>query len=180
MSLFKHDFKEILVSQMAALLGGTVVGSLLALYTDKLLLIPGMLILLPGFLEMRGNISGTFAARLTSGLFLSVIKPDHIKSRIIKGNLIASFLLAIAVSGLLGVIAFTFSYITLHIFMPRIILLPLLAGLIANTIEITLTLFGTLYFFKRGNDPNNIMGPIITSTGDFTSVLALLIAVVII
>ena len=62
----------------------------------------------------------------------------------------------------------------------EIILLPVIAGVIANAIEIPLTLFVTFYLFKKGHDPNNIMGPFVTSTGDITSILAILIALVII
>ncbi len=180
MKLFGKNFQEIFTSQIVSLLSGIIVGTILAVYTDKILLIPGMLILLPGFLEMRGSISGTFAARITSGLFLSAINPDHIRSRIIRGNLSASFFLAVLVSGMLGLIAFAANYLILHVVFPKIILIPLIAGIVANSIEIPLALFATLYLFRKGHDPNNIIGPFITSTGDLTSVLALLITVVII
>jgi mgtE-like transporter len=143
-----------------------------------MLLIPGMLVLLPGFLEMRGNISGSFASRLSSGLFLGVINPNKIKAHIIKGNLIGSFLQAIIVSFCLGLIVFFFNFFVLGVFMPKIILVPLLAGIVANAIEIPLTLLMTLNLFKRGHDPNNIMGPFVTTTGDITSIIALIFALV--
>ncbi|MEM5871845.1 MAG: magnesium transporter [Candidatus Aenigmatarchaeota archaeon] len=180
MGFFDKDFEEIFTSQIISLLGGLVGGTLLAIYTDQLLMIPGMLILLPGFLEMRGNISGSFASRLSSGLFLGVIDPNKYKTRIIRGNLIASFALALVVSFLLGIIAFLFSFFVFHVYAPKIIILPVIAGLIANGIEIPLTLFATFYLFKKGHDPNNIMGTIVTTTGDVTSIISLLIAMVII
>ncbi|MEM0475963.1 MAG: magnesium transporter [Candidatus Norongarragalinales archaeon] len=174
-SFFDRDFREMLSSQLVSLTGGLIAGSALAAYTDKLLLLPGMLIILPGFLEMRGNISSSFASRLSSGLFLRVINPDKVRSKIIEGNLLASFFLALFVSLVLGVIAFAFSYVFLATLYPKIILLPLLAGIIANAVEIPLTLFVTIYLFKKGHDPNNVMGPFVTSTGDITSIASLLI-----
>lgn len=180
MDIFDNNFKEIFSSQIISILIGLITGTILAIYTDKILLIPGMLILIPGFLEMRGNISGSFASRLSSGLFLGIIKPNKIKTKIIKGNLLASFFLAIFVSLLLGLIAFLFNYFIFKTFILKIILIPIIAGFIANAIEIPLTLFTTLYLFKKGHDPNNIMGPLITSTGDITSILSLLIVLVII
>jgi mgtE-like transporter len=179
MGLFDKDFEEILTAQIISIIGGILVGTLLAIYTDNILIIPGMLILLPGFLEMRGNISGTFASRISSGLFLGVINPRIIKTHIIKGNLLGSFLQAIIVSFVLGLIAFLFNYFFLDIVILKIIFVPLVAAIIANAIEIPLTLFVTLYLFKKGHDPNNIMGPFVTSTGDVTSVLALIFALVI-
>jgi mgtE-like transporter len=180
MAFLDRDFREIFLSQMVSITGGLIAGTALAIYTDKLLLIPGMLILLPGFLEMRGNISGSFASRLSSGLFLGVVRPDRFWTKIIRGNLRASFLLAITVSLVLGLIAFAFNFMILGAFTPAIILLPLIAGAIANAIEIPLTLFATLYLFRKGHDPNNIMGPFVTSTGDMTSIASLLIALAII
>ncbi len=179
MRLFDKEFSELFTSQIISIIGGLIAGTVLLIYTDKLLLIPGMLILLPGFLEMRGNISGTFASRLSSGLFLGVIKPKLRETHLIKGNLVASFFLAVITSLALGLIAYGFNYFVLGISTPNIILLPVIAGIIANAIEIPLTLFTTFYLFKKGHDPNNFMGPFITSTGDITSIVALLIALVI-
>lgn len=179
-SLFDTNFQEIFSSQIVSIVGGLVAGTVLAIYTDKLLLLPGMLILLPGFLEMRGNISGSFASRLSSGLFLGVIDPRKYDTKIIRGSLSASLLLVLAVSLILGLTAFSFNYLIFQVVDVRIIALPILAGLLANAVEIPLTLFATFYFFRKGHDPNNIMGPFITSTGDITSILALLVALLII
>ncbi len=180
MNIFDENFKEIFSAEIISVLGGLLAGTILAYHTDKLLFIPGMLILLPGFLEMRGNISGSLASRLSSGLFLGVIKPNQFKTKIIRGNLIASFLLVIFVSLTLGLLAYLFNYIIFKVSIPKIILLALIAGIIANIIEVILTLFFTFYLFRKGYDPNNIMGPFLTTTGDITSILALLIALVIV
>ncbi|MEK6973480.1 MAG: magnesium transporter [archaeon] len=180
MPIFNSKFKEIFSAQLISIFGGLIAGTILAIYTDKILLIPGMLILLPGFLEMRGNISGTLASRITSGLFLKVIDQNKINTRIIRQNIWASFLLAIFISLVLGIVAFGFNYFAMGIFLPKIIWIPVIAGIIANAIEIPLTIFSTFYFFRKGHDPDNIMGPFVTSTGDVTSVLALLIALVLI
>jgi mgtE-like transporter len=177
---FDKSFKEILSSQLVSIAGGLIAGFVLAATTNKLLLIPGMLITLPGFLDMRGNISGSLASRLSSGLFLGVIKPKGFKTKIIKGNVEASFILAAIISLFLGLIAFMFNNLVLHVFTPSIIMIFLIAGLIASAIEIPVAIFFTFYFFRKGHDPNNILGPFVTSTGDITSILSLLIALVII
>ncbi len=179
MQIFDKDFREIFSTELISVIGGLIAGTVLALYTNKILLIPGMLILLPGFLEMRGNISGSFASRLSSGLFSGVINPQHMKTKLIKGNLVASYLMVIVVSLILGSLAFLFNLIFLHVLTPHLIVIPIVAGIIANAIEIPLTLVTTFFLFKKGHDPNNIMGPFITSTGDITSIVALLLAMVI-
>jgi len=174
--IIDKNFAEIFFSQIISVAGGLIAGTFLAVFTNKLLFLPGMLILLPGFLEMRGSISGTLASRISSGLFLGVIKADRPNRRIISGNIIASFFLAFCISLALGILAYFFSYFAFGIAETKIIFIAVLAALIANIVEVPLTLFATLQIFRRGHDPNNIMGPFITSTGDITSILALLIA----
>ncbi|HLC55884.1 MAG TPA: magnesium transporter [Candidatus Nanoarchaeia archaeon] len=180
MNIFDKDFKEILGSQVVSIIGGIIAGIFLASFQNKLILIPGILILIPGFLEMRGNISGSLASRISSGLFLGIIKARNPDKKIINGNVIASFLLAIFVSFCLGLFAFLFGYILLNIYFPKIILIAVIAGIIANIIEIIITLVVTFYLFRKGHDPNNVMGPFLTSTGDISSIIALLIAMVIV
>jgi len=179
MAFFDKDFTEILGTQMFSIIGGIIAGTILAIYEDNLLIIPGMLIMIPGFLEMRNNIAGSFSSRITSGLFLHIIKPNHMKTKIIKGNIIASFILGILVSIMLGLIAFTFNYYLMGLYYPSIIIIPLIAGIISNGIEIPLTLVSILYLFKKGHDPNNIIGPFITAVGDVVGILSLLVALLI-
>lgn len=175
--LFDKGFKEIFSAQFFAIIGGLIAGVVLAVYTDKIFLVPGMLIILPGFMAMRGNISGTFASRISSGLFLKVISPKNTHTDLVKGNIRGSFTLGVIVSLILGVIAFLFNYFILNVLAPLIIFIPLLAGILSNLILTPLTFFATVYLFKKGHDPNNIIGPFVTTVGDVTSIISLLLVV---
>lgn len=180
MNIFDKNFKEILSTQIVSIAGGLIAGTILAAYTKQIFLIPGIFVILPGLLEMRNNLSGSFAARLSSGLFLGVVNPNKLNTKATRGNFMASFLLALVTSIALGLIAFLVNIIFFHTNTPIIILIPIITGLIANAIEIPMTLVLTFYFFKKGHDPNNIMGPFITSIGDIISIVSLLITLIII
>lgn len=180
MHLLRHDFKEILGAEIISTTGGLFAGLLLASFVGKLSIIHGLLIFLPGFLEMRGNISGSLASRLSSGLFLGVVKPKFRGSRVLKGNVVASFLLVVIVSLFLGLIGYLVSYFVLGVNAPQIILIALIAGTISNLIEIPLTIATTFWLFKKGHDPNNIMGPYVTTLGDIVSIIALLIGILVV
>lgn len=176
----RHDFRDMMSAELISVTGGLFAGFILAFMMNRLEIIPGLFILLPGFLEMRGNISGTLSGRLSSGLFMKAIKPRFRRGRILKGNIIASFLLGAVISLVLGSIAYFASYYIFGVADAGIILIAFAAGLMANAIEIPLTIFTTFWLFRRGHDPNNIMGPYITMTGDVVSIIALLIAVILI
>lgn len=179
MAIWK-DFDEIVTAEMASTTGGLVAGTMLAFITNQIELIPALLIFLPGFLEMRGNISGSLSARLSSALFLGAAKPKVRKNRILRGNLLAALLLVVAVSLVLGIVAFAANMAFFGIYDFSIIYIALIAGLLSNVVELPIAVFVTFWLFRHGHDPNNIMGPYVTTTGDISSVLAIFIAIVII
>jgi mgtE-like transporter len=177
---FWKDFDEILTAEMASTAGGLVAGTLLAFITDKIELIPALLIFLPGFLEMRGNISGSLAARLSSGLFLGAERPRLRRNRILRGNVTAALSLALVVSVILGVVAFFANMAFFGVYDFRIVYIALIAGLLSNVVEVPIAVLTTFWLFRHGHDPNNIMGPYVTTTGDISSIIAIFIAIVII
>ena len=140
MEIFDNNFREIFLSQIISMVGGLLAGLVLVSYKNELILIPGLFIIIPGFLEMRGAISGSFASRLSAGLFLGVIDPAKTATRLIRSNIAASFLLALVVSFALGLLAFVFTYIVTGVLFPKIILIAVLAAIAANAIEMPLAL----------------------------------------
>ncbi len=174
------DLQEILYTELIAITGGLFAGFLLASALDKVDVIPGLFILLPGLLEMRGAIIGSLAARLSSGLFLKYIKPDFKKMRVLNQNIIATFLLGLVVSSILGTVAFFLSYYIFDVYFPKIILIAIIASIVSNIIEIPLTIISVFRLFRQGYDPNNIMGPYMTTMVDIISILSLMFAIVVI
>lgn len=172
----RKDFKEILSVEMISVTGGLLAGLALTFVVDKLYLIPGLLILLPGFLEMRGNISGSLSARLSAGLHVHALDKRYDRKKIVQGNIIGSLVLVVLVSLFLGVAAYYLSYQFFYIANPNIIIVSVAAGLLSNIVEIPLAIAATFWLFRHGHDPNNIMGPYVTTTGDIISIVSLLAA----
>lgn len=172
-----REFEEILVSEFISVTGGVLAGALIATYLDKIALVPGLLILLPGFLAMRGNISGSLAARIGAALHLGLLKKHP---GLLHRNVWAAFTLSIMVSIILGAVAYAGTWLFFHIHHPKIILVSVIASIISNVILIPLTTRATIWLFDHGHDPDNIMGPYITTVGDIVSVVSLIIAIVVV
>lgn len=171
---------EILSSEIVAIVGGVIAGLILSIFIKRLELVPGVLILLPGFLGMRGNISGSLAARIGSSLHLGTLKPEFKNTRILRDNILAGLTLAVIVSLFLGFIAYFFTMFVFRVDYPIIILISLLAGLISNFVQMPVTVIVSFYLFSRGYDPDNIMGPYITTLGDVISVVSLLLVIMVV
>ena len=170
------DFYEMLSSELVATTGGIISGTLLAVFTDRLFLLPGLFILLPGFLQLKGAIAGTLAARLGTELHLKKIKPGK-KSRLITENKVASFILMFFASLILGVTAYFLTFLLFKENHPTLMLLPQVAAIISSIILFPLTTRLTIWLYKNHHNPDNVMGPYVTSLGDIESIIALLIAV---
>ncbi|PIN86846.1 hypothetical protein COV19_02470 [Candidatus Woesearchaeota archaeon CG10_big_fil_rev_8_21_14_0_10_44_13] len=170
------DFKEISAGQFVSITGGLIAGIILASIKDDLLLVPGLLILIPGFLEMKGNVNGSLASRLSSALHIGRIKPKIDNSPFIRENLLASLILVLLVGTVLGVASLAATYIYFHVFYIKIVYIAILTSLISDILSIPLTTVTCFWLFKKGYDPDNIMGPYVTTTGDIISLIALFLA----
>jgi mgtE-like transporter len=176
----RHEFREILAAELLSVTGGAIAGVLLALAKDELLLVPGIFLLLPGFLEMRGNIAGTMAARLANALHIHEFSTATRHPRLVRDNYIASTLLALVVATALGLTAFLITRWLFGAASPKIILIAPLAALISNIIMLPATWLATAWIFRHHLDPNNIMGPYVTTVGDIVSTVSLIAAIAIV
>ena len=174
----KRYTPQIIKGQIFSLTGGLIAGSLLSLYTDKLYLIPGIFVLLPGFLELQGGINGAMAARIGSIAHkFGVDKVDDAKDEHIKSNVFASIFLNFTASAFLGLLSFFLVKVFFKEEIPQLIAIPLIAAFFASTVLIPITEKVSSILYKRGIDPDNVMGPIVTSIGDVVSTASILIAI---
>lgn len=171
------DFSEILSAEFVSTTGGIIGGLLLITLLDKLYLLPGLLVILPGFLETHGNILGSLAARIGTALHTKRLKPKGEHSRYIKSNTYATILEAILSGIILGVIAYLITHLIFKVQSPYLILVSLLAVILAIAIEIPLVIAATFWLFKHGYDPDDMMGPYVTTLGDILGIASLLFAV---
>ena len=153
-------------------------GALLSEIGNFNLLLPGLLLIVPGLLEMRGNISSSFAQRLGSAVHLGIVSWESKFNEEIIENLKAVILLSLInvillVSGSY-VLALIRGIKITNIF--GLFLISILTTLIA-LLFIPATIIVSLYFHKRGIDPDNVVIPILSSLNDVIIASALLGAI---
>lgn len=174
----KQYIKDIIGGQFISVTGGLLAGLILASRIGHLELLPGFFILFPGFLELQGDLNGTLAARIGSLIHLDGIKSvDELKDPHVKENLLATFTLSLVASLILGIFAFLLSLLVLKKAVFELIFICFLASILAGLILIPITLGVAVWLYKKGHDPDNIMGPFVTSFGDVVSVVSLVLAI---
>jgi len=174
----KEMFKQSLPLLVLCGIGGLFAGNILAMMTPLFQSIPGLFIIAPGVIALRGNISTAFGSRLGSAYHLGIISKDDMWNDVLKQNILGSIMLSIMVSAILGIFAYLASIMLFDVYPNPWILISsvLLAGIISGLVLTFLTV-GIIYLvFKQGYDPDNITGPALSTVGDIITIIALLIS----
>lgn len=155
-------------------LGAIVAGSTLGLMTDLFNKIPGLIVVIPGIIAMRGNIGTALGSRLGSAYHLGVIDAENLWNDDLKQNIIGSFILSFLVSTIIGILAYISSLLIGVYPNPTLLItIVILAGIISGLILNLLTI-GIIYLvFRRGYDPDNITGPALATFGDIITMLCI-------
>ncbi|MFB6131101.1 MAG: magnesium transporter [Salinigranum sp.] len=173
-------YREALPALVASLIGGLVAGVVLGGMRAELRAVPGLLVLVPPLLATRGNVYGSLGARIATALHQGLIEP-----RIRGGDerLRTAAAAALANGILTSVFAAVVVFAVLSLFggpvaSPWILLgVAIVAGLLSGTALTAVVVTVVFAGYRRGRDPDTLVGPIVTTTGDVFGVLFLLAAV---
>lgn len=177
----KRSIKEGLIALLICAVGDLCAGIILGNMTYFLETFPGLLVLIPGAIGMRGNIFGSFSSRLSTNLHIGILTPEFKKSDVLMENITVSFILTLVLSLFLAIIAkliciiFGFESMSLIDFM----LISLVAGLVSSLIMLPITMLISLKSFQNGWDPDNITTPLIAAFGDLFTLPAIIVAILI-
>ena len=174
--VYRQALPVILVSLVAGLFSGTILGS--ETMRAGISEVPGLLLLLPAFLATRGGVYGSLGARLSTGLHQGLIEPQFRLDRRLTNAIIASFLNGLTVSVFIGVM--TFFWLRLfgsegNVF--ELVGIMVVAGFLSAVLMISVLIAVIFVGYRRGLDPDNVIGPVVTTLGDVFGVLFLLVGI---
>jgi mgtE-like transporter len=154
--------------------GGIVAGSTLSVMIDLLETIPGLIVVIPAIIALRGNISTAFGSRLGSAYHLGIIDAENMWNKELKENIIGSIVLSFLISIIIGILAYISSiFINVYPDPLKLILIVVIAGVISAIILTILTISIIYLVFKRGYDPDNITGPALSTFGDIITMMCI-------
>ena len=177
--IHKSSIKEGLIALLICAVGDLFAGIILGKMTFLLEAFPGLLVIIPGAIGMRGNIFGSFASRLSTNLHIGLIAPEFEFSEQLNYNIFSSFVLTLVLSVFLGIVAKLFCILLHHpsIELVDFILICTIAGIISNLIMLPITMFVSFKSFEHGWDPDNITSPIIAAFGDLFTLPAIIASI---
>jgi len=168
--ILKQSLPLLITCGFGAIIAGNTLGAMVGLFKD----IPGLIVVIPAVIALRGNISTALGSRLGSAYHLGIINAENMWNDDIKQNIIGSLFLSFSMSFIIGVIA----YVTSLFFNVQpnpllLILIVVVAGGISGLILTSLTIIIIYLVFKKGFDPDNITGPALATFGDIITMICI-------
>jgi mgtE-like transporter len=173
-------YRETLPVLVVSLGGGLFAGLVLEGLLESVAEFPGLLVMVPVFLATRGNVYGALGGRIASGLHQGLIEPQLQYDRRLANAALASLINGIGISVVIG--ALTWLVLTVlpnwePAMLVQLVAIMFVAGVLTSLLMIVGMLVLIFAGFKYGYDPDNLVGPIVTTLGDIFGMVFLVFSV---
>jgi mgtE-like transporter len=177
---FWSIYRESLPFLFVALGGGLFAGLILEGLSESVERFPGLFVMVPIFLATRGNVYGALGGRIASGLHQGLIEPQFDYDERLVNAVLASFINGIGISITIGVLTWSVLLVLPGWEVAQLIELVgimFIAGTLTSAVMIVGLLSLIFAGFKYGYDPDNLVGPVVTTLGDIFGMIFLIFSV---
>lgn len=173
-----RTLRQGLVALVLSTLAGFVAGLTLASFDHALARMPGLLVLIPASVGMRGMIFGSMGARLGTAVAAGLFEPNARKGGVLRTNVEVAIVSALVMSFYLAVaaklVASAFGERTASFW--DLVTVSVLGGTAASSILLGLTIALARASFRRGWDLDAVSTPMVTAAGDMVTLPLLFLA----
>lgn len=170
---------ESLAALLLLAITAVVAGVTLGESTERLEELPGLLLMVPAAIALRGNIFGALGSRLGTAIHTGTFQVSLRPSSVVGQNVLAALILNLVVSLILAILAKAVAVgfgVSNSIGIDDFLVISLVGGVIASIVVLGAALVLAAGSVRFGWDPDNVTAPLVTAIGDVATVPALLIA----
>ncbi|MDP9023412.1 MAG: magnesium transporter [Actinomycetota bacterium] len=158
---------------LATLVAGIVLGS----STERLESLPGLLVLIPAAIGMRGNNFGALAARLSTGIHTGEFSIELTRRNFFGRQIEAATVLTFTTTVEIGVLAwFIGRAFGVDADLTDLMVISVVGGTLSSVVLLVVTIVLARQAYARGWNMDDVGAPTITATGDLVTVPMLLLA----
>jgi mgtE-like transporter len=169
-----QGFVALVISSLGSLIAGVALGSI----TGTLERLPGLMVMVPAAIGMRGNIFGALGSRLGTSIHSGMYAPTREREGILYQNVYAVTVLTFAISLLEGALAktLTVAFGVTSIGMLDFVVIAIVGAVLSSVVVGGFTIALSRGAYRRGWDLDSVAGPLITAAGDMVTVPAMFLA----
>ncbi|HOB18572.1 MAG TPA: magnesium transporter [Candidatus Methanoculleus thermohydrogenotrophicum] len=182
--LYSQSRRRLVMTGLGALLisaaASSIAGIFLGSVHEVLKLIPGLMVLMPSIIDMRGNIAGVLASRLSSSMHLGEFTIDFQEGCVLGDNIRASFVVTVLIAFVLGIFAYIASRLSglPVVGITDLVLISVISGIISGLLVMGITLIIALASYHYGLDLDMIAAPTVTTSGDIVTLPILVLSAI--
>ncbi|HET9724271.1 MAG TPA: magnesium transporter [Actinomycetota bacterium] len=174
----RRTFRQGLVALALSTMAGFVAGLILAHITGTLAELPGLLVLIPAAVGMKGTIFGAIGARLGTANAAGLLEPTLRRHGVLYRNvyvaIVTTFSSALWLAVLARVGSAAFHQPSISIW--RLAVISVVGGAIGAALILAITLALSILSSRRGWDLDSVATPMVTALGDMTTLPCLYLA----
>jgi mgtE-like transporter len=175
----RRTLRQGIVALALSTCAGFVAGLVLGSITGTLEKLPGLLVLIPAAVGMRGTIFGAMGARLgtgvAAGLFEPTLRRGSLLSRNVAVGILSALLTSFYLAALAKLVASAFGREAVISFWD-LVTISVIGGVLASSITLVVTIGIAVMSFRRGWDLDAVSTPMVTAIGDMVTLPALFLA----
>jgi mgtE-like transporter len=171
----RQSLVALALNSTTSLLAGAFLGAI----TDTLARFPGLLVLVPAAIGLRGNIFGSFGNRLSTAIHTGTFRWSLRREAVLGQNVLAAMLLTMGISLALAVVAQAVavgSGIQGTIGLLDMATVSIVGGLLGSAVVLAASIGLTGGGVRFGWDLDNVMAPLVSTLGDVLTLPALYLA----
>ena len=174
----QRTLRQGLVALALSTLAGFVAGLTLAHITGTLEELPGLIVLIPAAVGMKGTIFGAIGARLgtanVAGLLEPTLRPGGVLQRNVYVAVVTTFSSALWLAILSSLASAAFGEPSISLW--RLATVSIVGGALGSALILMITLTLSVLSYRRGWDLDSVSTPMVTALGDMTTLPSLFLA----
>jgi mgtE-like transporter len=171
----RQSLVSLTLNSSTSLVAGAVLGSI----TDTFERLPGLLVLVPAAIGLRGNVFSALGNRLSTAIHLGNFRLSVRRQTLMGQNVAAAMVLTLVLSLLLAVVAKTVAValgVMNTISVLDLALISIVGGAIASVVVLGATILLAAGSVRYGWDLDNLTAPLVSTLGDVLTLPALWLA----
>jgi mgtE-like transporter len=170
----RRGMTALLVAAFTGMIAGLVLGGA----TETLEALPGLLLLVPAAIDMRGNIYGALASRLSTAIHTGEYERELRWRGFLGRQVEASSLLTVGTSLVIAVMAWVFAAALGLTTIPvwHLVVIATIGGVLSSMLLLVVTIVLSRLAQAREWNMDDVAAPTITVAGDVLTIPALLLA----
>jgi len=171
----RQSLVALFLNSTTSLVAGAVLGSI----TGTLEQLPGLLVLVPAAIGLRGNVFSALGNRLSTSIHVGTFRLTMRRDTLLGQNVTAAMVLTVALSLLLAVVAKTVAValgVMNTISILDLAMISIVGGALASVVVLMATIALAAGSVRYGWDLDNVTAPLVSTLGDVLTLPALWLA----